>query len=177
MTLPVGRKSVLDPVRASEQSPGPDLDFCILGVSSATDLASVPSASTAGFVHVYVPTCVCCALPLPCALRCRCSVSCVAVAVCCALPLPCAVRCGCGCRVVCRRQLLWPSVGACAVSMLVPGVSVNSCLRCVLILCFTNVCLCRLKVNMEEETISVLAPCSLALPSRYLIKSKITWTE
>ena len=154
MTLPVGRKSVLDPVRASEQSPGPDLDFCILGVSSATDLASVPSASTAGFVHVYVPTCVCSALPLPC-----------------------AVRCGCGCRVVCRRQLLWPSVGACAVSMLVPGVSVNSCLRCVLILCFTNVCLCRLKVNMEEETISVLAPCSLALPSRYLIKSKITWTE
>ncbi len=52
MTLPVGRKSVLEDVRASEQSPGSDLEYTIVGVSSATDIGSVASAPVAGFLHM-----------------------------------------------------------------------------------------------------------------------------
>ncbi len=55
MTLPVGRKSVLDAVHASEQTPGVDLELAILAVSLATDLAGVPNAPVAGFLHVCVP--------------------------------------------------------------------------------------------------------------------------
>jgi hypothetical protein len=52
MTLPVGRKSVLEAVRATEKPILLDLESCILGVSLAADVASVPSACVAGFVHV-----------------------------------------------------------------------------------------------------------------------------
>jgi hypothetical protein len=56
MTLPVGRKSVLEAVHASEQTPSGELEFKVLAVSSATELSGVSTAPVAGFLHVYVHT-------------------------------------------------------------------------------------------------------------------------
>jgi hypothetical protein len=130
MTLPVGRKSVLEAVHASEQTPSGELEFKVLAVSSATELSGVSTAPVAGFLHVYVRT--------PGVF--------VSLGV-------------CGARVGCMRGRL--------VCSHVIFTSVFLCLRRG----------CRTKVSMEAETLTVLAPCAIALPSRYLLWSKISWTE
>ena len=52
MALPVGRASMLDPVRASEMPFTKDLESHVLAVSFATTVGDVANTNVAGFVHV-----------------------------------------------------------------------------------------------------------------------------